>query len=305
MSISNAYEAILLAALSNGDWKQWWRGDGSDGGLHPELLTNSFFETDASGWTLSNEGGTYAPSWDGNSGSFNQGWIDFKSNWGSVSQTVTGLTVGETYAVNADFYMYSIGSTDLYIEIIDGSNSYTSEHLTSYTDDYGSGDTHYLGIAFEPQNTSVTVKIWGKASSSNPYVSRVSLRKNDRWLGLLTSAPNESGTTGELSGNGYERVPITFGISDIAYSSDRTEMYNSAPIEFPEATGSWGTVTHLAVYSLPESPLPYSGGGDDVQDNSPEFTQLFAIQLDSSKTVEAGDIVRFERASISLDATNT
>lgn len=306
MSISNSYEAILLAALSNGDWKQWWRGDGSDGGLHPELLTNSFFETDASSWTLSNEGGTYTPSWDGNTTSWSQGWVKFKSNWGSVSQTVTGLTVGETYAVNARLTMFSIGTTDIYIEIIDGSNSYESEHMTNYTADYGSGDNNVVGIVFEPQNTSVTVKIWGKASASNPYVKQVSLRKSDRWLGLHTQEPLDpaNGTYGEVSGNGYARIPITFGISDIWKGIDDTNMYNSAALEFPEATASWGTITHLAVYSVAER-VSYSGGSAESVDNEPENDHLFSIALDASKTIDAGDIVRFERASIELDATNS
>jgi len=302
MSISNAYEAILLAALSNGDWKQWWRGDGSDGGLHPELLTNSYFEEDASSWTLSNEGGTYTPSWDGQTGSFNQGWIKFKSNWGSVSQTVSGLTAGETYAVNIDVYMYSAGTTNIYIEIIDGSNSYYSENMTSYADDFNSGDTEYLGIVFEPQNTSVTVKVWGKASSSNPTVQRVSLRKNDRWLGLLTQAPSETGG-GEVSGNGYERIPITFGISDISQNSDKATLYNSAALEFPEATASWGTITHVSVFSRSES-VNYGSDSDAAADGAPENHYLFSIALDASKTIDAGDIVRFERGSVELDATD-
>lgn len=303
MSISNAYEAIMLATLSNGDWKQWWRGT-NDGGLHPELLTNSFFETDASGWTLSNDGGTYAPSWDGNDIGFTQGYIKFKTNWSSISQTVTGLTVGETYSVNMHFHMYSIGTSKFYIDIIDGSDTYRSE-IISY-DDFASGDNDVLGIVFEAQNTSVTVKIRGYGSGSNPYVWRVSMRKNDRWLGLHTQTVGEgTGTFGEVSGNGYKRIPITFGINELIggyFGNDMARLFSSAPVEFPEATGSWGTITYLAVYSR-ASAATYSSG-NDLEDNRPENNHLFAIALDSSKTVDAGDIVRFERASIELDATN-
>ena len=60
--------------------------------------------------------------------------------------------------------------------------------------------------------------------------------------GLSTNNP-----TGEVSGNGYARRQI---ILDAASSG---ASQNNADITFPEATGSWGTITHVAIVDHPSN----------------------------------------------------
>ena len=67
--------------------------------------------------------------------------------------------------------------------------------------------------------------------------------------GLSTSNP-----TGEVSGNGYARRQITLTAASNGASD------NSADITFPEATGSWGTITHMAIVTHPTN----TGWGSNV-----------------------------------------
>ena len=65
------------------------------------------------------------------------------------------------------------------------------------------------------------------------------------YVGVSTADPGEDGATlAEPSGNAYARVATT------AASWGRTgaEVSNAAQLAFPEATGSWGSLTHFAVF---------------------------------------------------------
>lgn len=88
------------------------------------------------------------------------------------------------------------------------------------------------------------------------------------YIGLFTDAPSESGTGTELSGSGYARQSVAFTVSGDTAS-------NSAAIEFPEATGSWGTITNAAVFDA------VSGGA-----------MIAKGALTVSKTIGSGDILR-------------
>jgi hypothetical protein len=58
----------------------------------------------------------------------------------------------------------------------------------------------------------------------------------DAWVALLTTA-------GEVGGHGYTREPITF-----EYTEDGITAANAANVQWAQATGSWGTITGIAVY---------------------------------------------------------
>ena len=88
------------------------------------------------------------------------------------------------------------------------------------------------------------------------------------YLGLFTTDPGETQGGTEVSGNGYAREAVTFTVSGDTAS-------NSAAIEFDAATGSWGTITHVAVYDA-------STGG----------TQIAYAALTTSKAIDTGDILR-------------
>jgi len=67
------------------------------------------------------------------------------------------------------------------------------------------------------------------------------------YIALSTTTPTNTGTNvTEPSGNNYSRVAILTSYWAAAASRSKS---NSAAVVFPEASGSWGTVTHFALYS--------------------------------------------------------
>ena len=96
------------------------------------------------------------------------------------------------------------------------------------------------------------------------------------YLGLFTAAPGEAGGGTEVSGNGYVREAVTFTVSgDLAT--------NSAAVEFDVATGSWGTITHVAVFDA------LSGGN-----------QIAYATLTVSKTIATGDVLRVPAGDLDI-----
>lgn len=88
------------------------------------------------------------------------------------------------------------------------------------------------------------------------------------YVGLFTAAPGEAGGGTEVSGNAYVREAVTFTVSGNTASND-------AAIEWPTATGSWGTVTHVAIF-----------------DASTSGNMLAYAALTASKTISTGDVLR-------------
>jgi hypothetical protein len=97
------------------------------------------------------------------------------------------------------------------------------------------------------------------------------------YLGLYTSDPTDADTGTEVAGNGYARQAITFGAPSNGVST------NSAVIEFPQATGSWGTVTHIG-----------------IEDALTAGNLLYHTPLDASKTIATGDVFRIAIGSLSV-----
>lgn len=97
------------------------------------------------------------------------------------------------------------------------------------------------------------------------------------YLALYTSDPTDADTGTEVTGNGYARQAITFGAPSNGVST------NSAAIEFPQATGSFGTVTHVG-----------------IRDALTTGNLLFHTPLDASKTIATGDVFRVAIGSLSV-----
>jgi len=73
-----------------------------------------------------------------------------------------------------------------------------------------------------------------------------SLFSTTRYIGLSTADPtDDSSGLAEPSGNGYARV--TSPASDWTAAAAGS-ISNAVEITFPTATGSWGTVTHFAIF---------------------------------------------------------
>jgi len=67
------------------------------------------------------------------------------------------------------------------------------------------------------------------------------------YVGLATATFGEGNTGTELSGSGYARQSATFSAASGGTTS------NSSAIEFPAATGSWGTVSHFGIFDASSS----------------------------------------------------
>lgn len=93
-------------------------------------------------------------------------------------------------------------------------------------------------------------------------------RPTNWYLGLFTSNPGEGGGT-EISGNGYTRKAVTFTVTGDTAT-------NSGAVEFDVATGSWGTISHVAVFDAA------SGGA-----------QIAYAALTTAKAIDTGDVLRF------------
>jgi hypothetical protein len=97
------------------------------------------------------------------------------------------------------------------------------------------------------------------------------------YLALYTSDPTDADTGTEVSGTSYARQSVTFG------SPSNGATTNSAAIEFPQAGGSWGTVTHVG-----------------IRDASTAGNLLYHTALDASKTIATGDVFRIASGSLSV-----
>ena len=95
-------------------------------------------------------------------------------------------------------------------------------------------------------------------------------RPSSFYVALFTSNPAEdaSGTEVSTSGTAYARQSVTFSVSG-------NTATNTAAIEFPTATASYGTVTHVGVY-----------------DASTAGNLIAYAALTTSKAIDTGDVLR-------------
>lgn len=97
------------------------------------------------------------------------------------------------------------------------------------------------------------------------------------YLALYTTDPTDADTGSEVSGNAYARQEITMGAPSNGVST------NSADIEFPQATGSWGTVAYIG-----------------IRDALTSGNLLYHSALDVSKAIDTGDIFKIATGSLSV-----
>jgi hypothetical protein len=112
-------------------------------------------------------------------------------------------------------------------------------------------------------------------------------------IGLLTAAPSDSGGGTEVSGNNYSRVSVTSSLanwagtqsagSTVASSGTGGQTSNNASITFATPSGTWGTVSHFAIYDA-------ASGGN----------LLFHGSLSIAKTINQGDTVSFPAGSLTV-----
>lgn len=107
------------------------------------------------------------------------------------------------------------------------------------------------------------------------------------YVGVFTSAASDTGPGTEVSGNGYARQSVAFTVS----GTSPTTAASSAAVEFPEATGSWGTVTYAGIFDA------VSGGNmlawAELTDPSDFVTAL-------PKAITTGDILRISAGNLKV-----
>lgn len=97
------------------------------------------------------------------------------------------------------------------------------------------------------------------------------------YVSLWTSDPTDAGSGTEVSGGSYARTAVTFGAP-----SNGTSL-NNADVIFPTATASWGTV-----------------GWIGINDASTSGNLLYHTPLDTSKTIDSGDIFKIATGNLSV-----
>jgi len=99
------------------------------------------------------------------------------------------------------------------------------------------------------------------------------------YVALYTTDPTDADTGTEVStsGTGYARTAVTFGAPSNGVST------NSATVTFPTATAAFGTVTHIG-----------------LRDASTAGNLLYHTPLDTSKTIDSGDIFSITTGNLSV-----
>jgi hypothetical protein len=97
------------------------------------------------------------------------------------------------------------------------------------------------------------------------------------YVSLWTTDPTDAGSGNEVSGGSYARTSVTFGAPSNGVTS------NNADVSFPQATASWGTV-----------------GWIGLNDASTSGNLLFHTPLDTSKTIDSGDIFKIASGSLTV-----
>ena len=99
------------------------------------------------------------------------------------------------------------------------------------------------------------------------------------YVALFTTATSDDGTGTEVSGNGYARE-----LAGLSAPSPSGVTTNASDITFTTATGSWGTITHLALY-----------------DASTTGNMIMHSAVDVEKTVASGDTYKINAGDLDLE----
>lgn len=97
------------------------------------------------------------------------------------------------------------------------------------------------------------------------------------YLALFTAAPGDAGGGTEVAGGSYARQAFSGSVSGDTFTA-------AANIDFPAATGAWGTITHVGIFDA-------ASGGN----------LLAWGVLAAARSIGDGDIFREAALTVSLD----
>ena len=97
------------------------------------------------------------------------------------------------------------------------------------------------------------------------------------YVGLFTSDPTDAGSGTEVSGGSYARqaLSVTTASGGIVTSS--------ADVTFPQATASWGTISHIGILDALTS-----------------GNLLMHTPLTTAKTIDNGDILKISSGNLTV-----
>lgn len=108
------------------------------------------------------------------------------------------------------------------------------------------------------------------------FTTGTATRPTAWYVALYTAAPNDAGGGTEVSGGAYARQSVAFSVSGDTAS-------NTGAVEYPTATGSYGTVSHVGVFDA-------STGGN----------LLAYSALNVSKAIATGDVFRIPAGDLDI-----
>jgi hypothetical protein len=97
------------------------------------------------------------------------------------------------------------------------------------------------------------------------------------YVALFTTDPTDAASGTEVSGGSYARTSVTFAAPSNGASA------SNADCTFPTCTSTWGTVSHIGIF-----------------DASTAGNLLYHTPLDTSKTIETGDIFKIASGSLTV-----
>ena len=108
------------------------------------------------------------------------------------------------------------------------------------------------------------------------FTTGTATRPTAWYIALYTAPPSDSGGGTEVSTGGYARQSVTFSVSGDTAT-------NTGAVEFPTATASYGTVTHVGVF-----------------DASSSGNLLAFSALNVSKAIDTGDVFKIAAGSLTV-----
>jgi hypothetical protein len=97
------------------------------------------------------------------------------------------------------------------------------------------------------------------------------------YVALFTTDPTDAASGTEVTGGSYARTSVTFAAPSNGASA------SNADCTFPTCTSTWGTVSHIGIF-----------------DASTSGNLLYHTLLDTSKTIETGDIFKIASGSLTV-----
>jgi hypothetical protein len=97
------------------------------------------------------------------------------------------------------------------------------------------------------------------------------------YVALFTTDPTDAASGTEVTGGSYARTSVTFAAPSNGAAA------SNADCTFPTCTSTWGTVSHIGIF-----------------DASTSGNLLYHTPLDTSKTIETGDIFKIASGSLTV-----